>query len=162
MGSRSNFRTFVSVKGIIGVELETQLREQRTRLGTDTLPVILEVADAHLRTALNSPGLFRQDVEPEELKGLQKQVESAYADRRRIDLRAFHASTHAASNLVKLWLKQLPRPLLSFELYPYFLKVPAEGNDEETVNGIADLLARLPAAYCRRCLCPLRGQGLLC
>lgn len=150
MGSRSNFRTFVSINKIIGVELETQLREQRARLGTDTLPVILQVADTHLRSSLNSPGLFRQDVEADELKALQKQVESAYADRRQINLKSFHASIHAASNLLKLWLKQLPRPLLSFELYPYFLKVPAEGDDEATVSGLADLLARLPPAYGRR------------
>ncbi|KAL1521767.1 hypothetical protein AB1Y20_021421 [Prymnesium parvum] len=149
MASRSNFRTFVQQTKVIGVELEAQLREQRARLGSDALPIVLSAAEAHLRPVLSTPGLFRQDVEPTELKGLQSQVESAYAERRRIDLKTFKASTHATANLLKLYLKQLPRPLLSFELYPYFLAVPTDGDDATIVNTLADLVSRLPDAYLR-------------
>ena len=148
--ARSNFRTFVSTTKVIGVELEAQLREQRSRLGSDTLPIIISAADAHLRPALTTPGLFRQDVEPAELKELAAQVESAYADRRRIDFKVFKASAHTSANLLKHYLKQLPRPLLSFELYPYFLAIPSDAADETIVNTLADLLSRLPNAYYRR------------
>ena len=148
--ARTNFRTFVSTTKVIGVELEAQLREQRSRLGNDTLPVVITASDVHLRSAMTTPGLFRQDVEPAELKELEKQLESAYADRRRIDFKAFRASAHASANLLKHYLKKLPRPLLSFELYPYFLAVPSDEGDDKVVSTLADLLSRLPPAYYRR------------
>eukprot|EP00966_Prymnesium_polylepis_P207864 4814851-Prymnesium_polylepis.1 len=66
-------------------------------------------------------------------------MENAYADRRRIDFKAFRAGAHASANLLKSYLKMLPRPLLSFELYPYFLAVPTDAGDESIVNTLADL-----------------------
>ena len=141
-------RAFTHATKLFGSELEAQLREQRSRLGFDNLPAIVQAADGHLRPALATPGLFRTDPEAEEVSAMQKRLQSAYSERRRIDFKGMGMDVHMAAAIMKQYLKELPRPLLSFELYPYFL-APLEGDDEATLNHFADLISRLPQPYIR-------------
>ena len=50
-------------------------------------------------------------------------MEESYAYRRRLDLATMTRNWHAAAGLLKLYLRELNPPLLSFELYPFFLAV---------------------------------------
>ena len=112
---------------------------------------VLGGCDAFLRTALATPGLFRQEVEVQELNALRTRVEAAYADRRRLELGTLTRNWHAAAGLLKLYLRELPKPLLTFELYPLFVACGAsEGNQMLKLGQLADLLGRLPAASLRR------------
>ena len=105
-----------------------------------------------LRTALATPGLFRQEPEPQELTTLRARVEAAYSDRRRLDLSTLTRNWHAAAGLLKLYLRELPKPLLSFELYTQFVACGASTSNQMAKLGqLADLLGRLPANALRRC-----------
>ena len=56
-----------------------------------------------------------------EVQALRGRVEAAYADRRRLELSQLTRNWHAAASLLKVYLRELVPPLLSFDLYPYFL-----------------------------------------
>ena len=137
---------------LFGKDLSAQLSDQRLRFGVSAdcvasgVPYVLHAADAVIRTSLGAPGLFRQDVELKELETLKRYVETAYADRRQLDFRgATSSSVIAAACVLKVYLKSLPAPLLTTELYPYFLSCgDPGGNDMLKLGQLADLLARLP------------------
>lgn len=103
----------------IGTDMEAHLSDQMQRLGTNDIPYVLTGCDAFLRTALATPGLFRQEIEPSELASLRSRVEAAYADRRRLDLSGLTRNWHAAAALFKLYLRELPRVrAATCHLYP--------------------------------------------
>ena len=152
-------RTRTFVRGghssqLFGVDIDNHLLDMRKRMGIDDVPYVVGAAADFLRaSALATPGLFRQQVEPEELAELRKNVEAAYTDRRRLEYGTLTRNAHAVAALMKAYLKELPRPLLSTELYPYFLAArnpPA--TDEQAVAVLKDLLSRLPQSFYRRCV----------
>ena len=115
-------------------------------------PQVLSGCDAFLRKGLATPGLFRQEAEPQEIAALRARVEAAYADRRRLDLNTLTRNWHAVAGLLMLFLRELPKTLLSFDLYPYFIACGAsDGNQMIKLGQLADLLGHLPASTLRRC-----------
>jgi hypothetical protein len=114
------------------------------------LPDATATRAAQCRSALATPGIFRTDCESSELSELRGRVEAAYASRRKLDLASLTRSRHAAAGLVKLYLRELPKPLLSFELYPYFLAAgDGNGNVLIKLGQLADLLGKLPLSSFR-------------
>ena len=114
------------------------------------LPDATATRAAQCRSALATPGIFRTDCESSELSELRGRVEAAYASRRKLDLASLTRSRHAAAGLVKLYLRELPKPLLSFELYPYFLAAgDGNGNVLIKLGQLADLLGKLPRSSFR-------------
>ena len=103
-----------------------------------------------MRTALSTPGLFRQDVEQREVAELRTKVEATYAQRTSLVLGALTHNPHAAAALLLMYLRELPAPLTTFELYPYFLACGgSEGSAIMKLQQLADLLGRLPTASLR-------------
>ena len=159
----------------IGTPLDQHLADLNARLGTDDVPYVrspiksfivnrlyshhqpfsvraqvLSGCDAFLRTALATPGIFRQDAEASELQTLRSRVEAAYADRRRLELGSLTRNWHAAAGLLQFHLRELNPPLLGFELYPFFLAVGGSADNAMAKLGtLADLLGRLPASHLR-------------
>ena len=77
-------------------------------------------------------------------------MEESYAYRRRLDLATMTRNWHAAAGLLKLYLRELNPPLLSFELYQFFLAVGGSADNAMAKLGtLADLLGRLPASHLR-------------
>lgn len=134
---------------IFGVDLEEHLLDMRTRVGVDDVPFIIGSAvDFLTGRAASTPGLFRQTVENEEQRQLRAAIESTYVDRRRLDFMVLTSNVHAVGAMLKAYLKELPRPLLSTELYPYFLAVrDGEASEDQSLRAIMDLLARLPPCF---------------
>ena len=111
---------------------------------------VLSGCDTFLRTALSTPGLFRQEVEPSELSMLRTRVEAQFADRRKLDLSTLTRNVHATAALLRVYLQELPAPLLTFELYPFFLECGGSGGNAMTkLAQLADLLSRLPPSSFR-------------
>mmetsp|Transcript_46735 Transcript_46735/g.77361 ORF Transcript_46735/g.77361 Transcript_46735/m.77361 type:complete len:610 (+) Transcript_46735:86-1915(+) len=143
---------------IFGADLDAHLLDMRIKIGCDDLPYVLGAASEHLRAhALATPGIFRQNVEATELSNLKQRVEAAYSDRRRLDFANLNTNAHAVGALLKQYLKELPRPLLSSELYPYFLAArDNNASNEQALTVLRDLLSRLPPAFHRSTRCVLQ------
>jgi len=134
-----------------GSDLAVHLSDVQHKFGSqEQLPYVLSGADPFLRSALTTPGLFRTDVEPDDLSSLRARVEAAYASRRKLNLATLTRNWHAVSGLLKLYLKELPKPLLSHELFPYFIAcADGSSNVMNKLGQLADLLGRLPPSAFR-------------
>ena len=130
-----------SGSALFGQDLDVQLQDQLRRFANADMPYVLMAVGEFLRgRVLATPGLFVRDIAEAELLELKMQVDSAYLGREALDFGTITQSAHAVAAVLKAYVRELPRPLLSFELYPYFLA-------SHDLGWLQDLLSRLPPAY---------------
>ena len=114
----------------------------------DTVPPILQRCLDLLSApdVLALPGLFRISGDSREIGDMKVRLDVG----EQVDLHV--ASPHSVAGLLKMWLRDLPEPLLTFELYaPIIAAVRAAQQQQQQTGGVLDslraLLAQLPAAH---------------
>lgn len=105
------------------------------------VPVFLTNAIAELeKRGLDVQGIFRLSPPKPALDALKKQLDAGKEPNlAEID------DLNIISGLIKLFLRELPEPLLTFELYNDFVSVVDNGDDAARTKAVAKILSKLPA-----------------
>ena len=90
---------------------------------------------------LHLEGILRVSGRTEEVRNLRKLYEKGRA---KVNLNQVE-DPHSVAGLLKLYFRESPKPLLTFELYDDFIACAAMmANEEECKNRLRELIAQLP------------------
>ncbi|KAL6045562.1 Unconventional myosin-IXb [Balamuthia mandrillaris] len=161
----SIMKTVASVKNkvykqripMFGVRLEELVvKEGRTDIG---MPVIIEKTTAYLEArAPTTHGLFRMSGSAERVRTLKAAFEKHGAD---VDLGKY--DPHCIAGVLTLYIRELPEPLMTYDLYDEFKRSQINLSDEsetseETLQALKSLLQRMPYPN----LCVLKRIMAMC
>ncbi|MDP2438532.1 MAG: hypothetical protein Q8P67_22540 [archaeon] len=124
-------------KTTFGVPLSKLLK--RNRLPATSIPHIVRDTVMALTPSLDEEGIFRKSGSAL----LVAQCRSEYDSGRSPDL-STNRDPHAIAGLLKLWLRELPEPLLTFELFQPFLDTLGLATPAAKIEATKKLLKRLP------------------
>ena len=101
-----------------------------------------------------TPQLFKVRVDGLELQGLADGLAREFTQTGEVDLT--HTNVHAVAGLLKLWLRKLPAPALTFELYGEWtseLNVPTLAtSDDVLAQNLRKVAAKLPSGHFEVCV----------
>jgi len=124
-----------------GVSLE-RIMERESEKGHD-VPAVFETMCQFLeKNALEHEGVFRLAGDHEQMMQLKKQIDNG--------IRALEFNTQKISDinncasLIKTFLRDMPSPLFTFELYGDFLAASRLENPEEQLQVLCALIEKLP------------------
>eukprot|EP00002_Diphylleia_rotans_P003045 TRINITY_DN1202_c0_g3_i1.p1 TRINITY_DN1202_c0_g3~~TRINITY_DN1202_c0_g3_i1.p1 ORF type:complete len:583 (-),score=131.87 TRINITY_DN1202_c0_g3_i1:296-2044(-) len=107
-----------------------------------SIPFIIEKCTEHLSIhGIQSEGLFRQSGSQEQLLKLRELFEKNTASS--IELSEFE-NAHDVASLLKAYLRELPNPLMTFELYSSFLECSDILNHSERIKRLRSTIKLLP------------------
>lgn len=89
---------------------------------------------------LHLEGILRVSGRTEEVRNLRKLYEKGRA---KVNLNQVE-DPHSVAGLLKLYFRESPKPLLTFELYDEFIACAGISNEEECKNRLRDLISQLP------------------
>uniref|UniRef100_A0A8C1TUH9 SH3-domain binding protein 1 n=1 Tax=Cyprinus carpio TaxID=7962 RepID=A0A8C1TUH9_CYPCA len=92
-----------------------------------------------LRTGLREEGLFRLAAAASVVKKLKSCLDSGT-----VDHNEFSFDPHAVAGALKCYLRELPEPLMTFELYNEWFKAAAEKETDEKLKQLRTVLQKLP------------------
>ncbi|KFO95947.1 SH3 domain-binding protein 1, partial [Calypte anna] len=122
-------------RGYYGVPLETHLKS----LGREIALPIEACVMMLLASGMREEGLFRLAAGASVLKKLKSSLASGSNA-----LEEFYSDPHAVAGALKSYLRELPQPLMTFELYNEWVKVASLKDTDERVQSLQDTCSRLP------------------
>lgn len=121
---------------VFGADLPTLLlREQRL----NTVPLAVEMLCDYIRSDIDAEGLFRVAPGMQEAKQLREYFDRGEHVRDPARLRTF--SVHCAANVLKMFYREMPEPLVPFALYDFVVMV--ESQDAPDAAKARKLMSRL-------------------
>ncbi|NXX84622.1 3BP1 protein, partial [Urocolius indicus] len=123
------------VAGYYGVPLETHLKS----LGREIALPIEACVMILLASGMREEGLFRLAAGASVLRKLKSSLASG-SDA----LEEFYSDPHAVAGALKSYLRELPQPLMTFELYDEWVKVASLKDVDSRVESLRDTCSRLP------------------
>ncbi|KAM4544891.1 rho GTPase-activating protein 24-like [Odontesthes bonariensis] len=138
-----NKGVWIPFTGVFGQRLEETVLYER-RYGMRLVPLVVEQCVAFIRErGLCEVGLFRQPGQTSLVKELQEAFDSG-------ERPTFDSSTdvHTVASLLKLYLRQLPEPLVPYSSYQHFLLCGQKLSNDRTLGlgELRNLLHELPVA----------------
>lgn len=130
-----------------GVDFQEQVEKSRSAIPSIVTKCLTEIE----KRGIMIKGIYR-------MSGVKSKVESLCSkfekDPDSVNLDDEHPNV--ISNVLKLYLRQLPEPLLSFKMYSSFIQVAKDNmgnvlNEEDTVNKLGDLASQLPYSNFKTC-----------
>ncbi|KAK2876535.1 hypothetical protein QQF64_004664 [Cirrhinus molitorella] len=125
----------LSEKRVFGEPLLSHLES----CGRQIAVPIEECVSMLLRTGLREEGLFRLAAAASVVKKLKSCLDSGT-----VDQNEFSYEPHAVAGALKCYLRELPEPLMTFELYNDWFKAAAEKETEEKLKQLRTALQKLP------------------
>jgi hypothetical protein len=130
---------------IFGIPLITVMEREHE---TGVIPNgISKVIDFLAKTSTEIKGIFRISATVKDVEILQYRLDQG-------DIITFNeddeSEIHSASNVLKLYFRDLPDPLCTLALYDSFLKIDAKQDPKQIIPIIKDLIYKLPEEH--RCL----------
>lgn len=117
-GDSNTKSTNSATSGLFGRELADVILESG-------IPAIVEDCIAWIEAhALDEEGLFRIPADPKELKKLREMYDAA--PKTHFDLKKENPSPHSVAALLKMYLREIPEPLLLYRFYETFIKVASK------------------------------------
>eukprot|EP00002_Diphylleia_rotans_P019934 TRINITY_DN3856_c0_g1_i1.p1 TRINITY_DN3856_c0_g1~~TRINITY_DN3856_c0_g1_i1.p1 ORF type:complete len:834 (+),score=194.02 TRINITY_DN3856_c0_g1_i1:50-2551(+) len=127
-------------KKVFGVHLDELLMRVSLGQGTEDVPPIVEKCCEFLEdNALRVEGIFRlagNSSDVQEKKKLLDQGEELVFDS--------YTDPHLVSSLLKLWIRELPEPLMTFDLYDEWVEASDAGGIESYIQDLKTLFESLP------------------
>ncbi|XP_074643925.1 rho GTPase-activating protein 29-like isoform X2 [Tubulanus polymorphus] len=121
-----------------GVHINQQIKDTRAAIPPLIMKCVLEIE----KRGMSQKGLYR-------VSGVKSRVEKLCQlfeiEGEKVDLSEQHPNV--ISNVLKLYLRQLPEPLLTYQLYPEFIRIAREdtpSNRASTINKLGYLVKLLP------------------
>uniref|UniRef100_A0A8C3P3L6 SH3 domain-binding protein 1 n=1 Tax=Cyanoderma ruficeps TaxID=181631 RepID=A0A8C3P3L6_9PASS len=130
-----SFTTDSPVAGYYGVSLETHLKS----LGREIALPIEACVMMLLASGMKEEGLFRLAAGASVLRKLKSSLASGSNA-----LEEFYSDPHAVAGALKSYLRELPQPLMTFELYDEWVKVASLKDIDSRVQSLRDTCSRLP------------------
>uniref|UniRef100_A0A8C3BFY2 SH3 domain-binding protein 1 n=1 Tax=Cairina moschata TaxID=8855 RepID=A0A8C3BFY2_CAIMO len=130
-----SFAADAPVAGYYGVPLETHLRS----LGREIALPIEACVMMLLASGMREEGLFRLAAGASVLRKLKSSLASGSNA-----LEEFYSDPHAVAGALKSYLRELPQPLMTFELYDEWVKVASLKDVDSRVQSLRDTCSRLP------------------
>eukprot|EP00010_Vexillifera_abyssalis_P002136 CAMPEP_0201553358 /NCGR_PEP_ID=MMETSP0173_2-20130828/26249_1 /ASSEMBLY_ACC=CAM_ASM_000268 /TAXON_ID=218659 /ORGANISM="Vexillifera sp., Strain DIVA3 564/2" /LENGTH=674 /DNA_ID=CAMNT_0047964081 /DNA_START=78 /DNA_END=2099 /DNA_ORIENTATION=- len=125
-------------KNVFGVPL-AKLLMRKDRTGD--IPTIVERSVEYLEKYVKEEGIFRKSGS----SMLISQFQSDFDCGGTVNFSSV-SDPHAVAGILKLWLRSLPEPLLTFDLFDGFLQLLEESDADELTDGLRDLFSQLPPA----------------
>jgi chromosome segregation ATPase len=124
---------------VFGVHLaELEVRAVRAHTGSGPIPM-LDIVDAPLvwieQNAMHVEGLFRLSGDKNTIDRMRAEFDAG-----RVPPFGPTTNPHDVAGVFKMWLRELPEPLLTFDGYPHFLYHRGDA------NALRGLIGKLPAA----------------
>uniref|UniRef100_A0A8C5QW47 Myosin IXA n=1 Tax=Leptobrachium leishanense TaxID=445787 RepID=A0A8C5QW47_9ANUR len=120
-----------------GVELSRLTNEERT------VPVLLEKLISYIEMhGLYTEGIYRKPGSTNKIRELRQSLDT---DIDNVNLDDYNI--HVIASVFKQWLRELPNPLMTFELYDEFLKSMGLGDRKETVLGVYSVIDQLSRTH---------------
>ncbi|NXU82413.1 3BP1 protein, partial [Xiphorhynchus elegans] len=133
--SESSFNADTPVAGYYGVPLETHLKS----LGREIALPIEACVMMLLASGMREEGLFRLAAGASVLRKLKSSLASGSNA-----LEEFYSDPHAVAGALKSYLRELPQPLMTFELYDEWVKVASLKDIDSRVQSLQNTCSRLP------------------
>ncbi|XP_069836994.1 unconventional myosin-IXa isoform X2 [Dendropsophus ebraccatus] len=120
-----------------GVELSRLTNEDRT------VPVLLEKLISYIEMhGLYTEGIYRKPGSTNKIRELRQNLDT---DIDSVNLDDYNI--HVIASVFKQWLRELPNPLMTFELYEEFLRSMGLGDRKETVRGVYSVIDQLSRTH---------------
>uniref|UniRef100_A0A8D2MHF1 SH3 domain binding protein 1 n=1 Tax=Zonotrichia albicollis TaxID=44394 RepID=A0A8D2MHF1_ZONAL len=130
-----SFTTDTPVAGYYGVSLETHLKS----LGREIALPIEACVMMLLASGMKEEGLFRLAAGASVLRKLKSSLASGSNA-----LEEFYSDPHAVAGALKSYLRELPQPLMTFELYDEWVKAASLKDIDSRLQSLRDTCSRLP------------------
>ncbi|XP_053112216.1 SH3 domain-binding protein 1 [Hemicordylus capensis] len=131
----SPFPTDTSVPGVYGMPLETHLKTSEREIALPIEACVMML----LTSGMQEEGLFRLAAGASVLKRLKYSLACNSGT-----LEEFSGDPHAVAGALKCYLRELPQPLMTFELYEDWLKAASVKEPESRLEHLQDACNRLP------------------
>lgn len=129
--------------GQFGVALEVLMFHQRLKFPTLRIPLVIKQCIEYLlNSGLELEGIFRISANQTELNQFRELFNKS--DGSDEVLRGKTDDPHVATGLLKLFLRELPQPLLTEQLADRFITVMGGATFEEKVKGLRECIYCLP------------------
>ncbi|KAA0725257.1 SH3 domain-binding protein 1 [Triplophysa tibetana] len=125
----------LSEKRVFGEPLLSHLQNCDQKIAVP----IEECVSMLMRTGLREEGLFRLAAGASIVKKLKNCLEAGT-----VDQDEFRSDPHAVAGAFKCYLRELPEPLMTFELYNDWFRAAAEKETDEKLNLLRETLQKLP------------------
>ncbi|KAF7649457.1 hypothetical protein LDENG_00141050 [Lucifuga dentata] len=142
-----------SKQKVYGEPLLAHLTESNTDIATP----IQECIHMLLRTGMREEGLFRLAAAASVVKKLKKCL-----DQGTVDYSEFNVDPHAVAGALKCYLRELPEPLMTFDLYNDWFKAAAEKEVSEKLEQFRVLLKKLPPENYNNLRCTWSSSSPFC
>ncbi|XP_057682537.1 SH3 domain-binding protein 1 [Corythoichthys intestinalis] len=120
---------------VFGEPLASHLLQSKREIAAP----VQECVQLLLRTGMKEEGLFRLAAAASVVKRLKTCLDQGTAN-----LSEFKMDPHAVAGALKCYLRELPEPLMTFELYKDWFKAASEKNHTEKLEQFRTLLTKLP------------------
>ncbi|PSN46102.1 N-chimaerin [Blattella germanica] len=129
------------LRGVFGIDLTTLVKAHRT-----ARPFVVEKCITEIeRRGLDAEGLYRVSGFAEEIETLKLGLDK---DGDQTDMGPdVYDNINVIAGTLKLYLRLLPIPLVTYETHPALIKAAQLKTVQEQINGIKDALTLLPAAH---------------
>ncbi|XP_054900116.1 rho GTPase-activating protein 18 isoform X2 [Poeciliopsis prolifica] len=130
--------------GLFGVPLITLLDQDHRRVPGTKVPLILQRLISHVEEeGLDTEGLLRIPGAATRVKSLCQELESSFYDR---TFQWKQVKQHDAASLLKLFIRELPHPLLTVEYLNAFIAVNKLPTKKQQLQALNLLVLLLPEA----------------
>ncbi|KAM6951003.1 bargin [Aplochiton taeniatus] len=125
----------ISKKKVYGEPLLSHLQES----GRDIAVPIQECVHMLLHSAMKEEGLFRLAAAASVVKRLKSSLDGGVVDHSEFD-----TDQHAVAGALKCYLRELPEPLMTFELYTEWFQAAGEKELPDKLDALRAALKKLP------------------
>ncbi|XP_034288533.1 unconventional myosin-IXa isoform X5 [Pantherophis guttatus] len=120
-----------------GVELSRLTSEERI------VPIVFEKLTSYIEMhALYTEGIYRKSGSTNKIKELRQGLDT---DIERVNLDDYNI--HVIASVFKQWLRDLPNPLMTFELYEEFLRAMGLQERKEAIRGVYSVIDQLSRTH---------------
>ncbi|KAM8861780.1 unconventional myosin-IXAa-like isoform 1-T1 [Synchiropus picturatus] len=120
-----------------GVELSRLTSEERT------VPQLVEKLINYIEMhGLYTEGIYRKSGSTNKIKELRQGLDTDVGS---VNLDEYNI--HVIASVLKQWLRDLPSPLMTFELYEEFLRAIGQSNKSEVIHGVYSVIEQLSRTH---------------
>ncbi|KAH9379398.1 hypothetical protein HPB48_012266 [Haemaphysalis longicornis] len=124
-------------KPVFGFPLEEHLRVNGRRIAL----VVEKCATCLLASGMDEEGLFRITGSASKIKKLKSAFNAGF-----VDMSEFERDPHTVASVLKLYLRELPEPLMTFSLYEEWMKAASVSDSSARLQALWQVVNSLPQA----------------